>query len=322
MMKVTSYPVSVFGFASQSQIVGLEAGHELQSLVPMVNPDHVFEKEQFMLFNVWSQGSEPLWLSGPTGCGKTTLPNQYAGRLNLPVINVTGHSRLEKADLIGNWVMQADRSMKFADGPVIRAYREGTWLVFNEIDLCDPGTLAGLNDLFERSAIYIEQTGELVHPHDDFRLIVTANTAGLGDSTGMYQGRNRQDLSFLDRFWKMKVNYIGKEAEQNLLKKGFANTPYPPALIDMTVERLRNIAEKIRGAFMGESADDAAIEVTCSTRTLLRVRDLIVMLQNAKQLLGKSAVTLAFEMALTNMCEPETASAIHKYVELEFGDDL
>lgn len=49
---------------------------------------------------------DPLYLYGPTGCGKTTLIKQLAARLNYPTFEVTGHGRLEFADLCGHISLQ------------------------------------------------------------------------------------------------------------------------------------------------------------------------------------------------------------------------
>ena len=60
---------------------------------------------------------EPLYVFGPTGCGKTSCIKQLAARLNYPVFEVTGHGRLEFADLVGHLTVK-DGNMTFEYGPL------------------------------------------------------------------------------------------------------------------------------------------------------------------------------------------------------------
>jgi MoxR-like ATPase len=56
---------------------------------------------------VWSIGaSDPLYVFGPCGCGKTNCIKQLVAKLNYPVFEVTGHSRLEFPELIGHHVVR------------------------------------------------------------------------------------------------------------------------------------------------------------------------------------------------------------------------
>ncbi len=149
---------------------------------------------------------EPLYLYGPTGCGKSSLVRQLAARLNYPVFEITGHERLEIADLIGHLTVQ-DGNMKFEYGPLSMAMKIGGIFQFNELDLCSPATLAGLNTILDGSPLCIpENGGELIYPADTFRFVATANTNGSTDDTGLYQGTLRQNLAFLDRF--MPSNFV------------------------------------------------------------------------------------------------------------------
>ena len=60
--------------------------------------------------------NEPLYVFGPTGCGKTGCIKQLAARLNYPVFEVTGHGLLEFADLVGHLTV-TDGNMAFEYGP-------------------------------------------------------------------------------------------------------------------------------------------------------------------------------------------------------------
>ena len=69
---------------------------------PAIDPHYSFH-ESARDAAVWFMNKlDPLYLYGPTGSGKTSLIKQLAARLNYPVFEVTGHGRLEFADLCGH----------------------------------------------------------------------------------------------------------------------------------------------------------------------------------------------------------------------------
>ncbi|MDV5469036.1 AAA family ATPase [Klebsiella pneumoniae] len=73
--------------------------------------------------------------------------------------------------------------------------REGHLLLINEVDLADPAELAGLNDVLEGRPLVIAQNGgEIIKPHPMFRVVVTGNSTGSGDASGLYQGVMMQNL--------------------------------------------------------------------------------------------------------------------------------
>jgi len=310
------FPLQVFGLEGDAPTPGYQARTEL---VPDVE-DYVFDRKSLQILRAWwvSGTREPLFIYGPQGCGKTTLPEQFAARLNIPVLSIMGRERMEKSDLVGTPWLMADGSMQFRPGPAVRAYREGLWLVVNEFSACDPGFWVANNEILERRPVYVEYTGEVVKPHDRFRLIVTDNTKGLvGDETGMFQRRFRQDASVMDRFWSMRMDYMEAEAEIALLKRGMAGFPEEIAVRFATA--LRRIAEKVRAAYLQVSAEHDAIEATMSTRTLLRIRDLVVMFRDGIKR-GIDPFQMAFAIALTNKCDDTTRTVIEEIVRLEIGD--
>jgi cobaltochelatase CobS len=56
-----------------------------------------------------------LYITGPTGSGKTSLVEQVAARINWPVQTITGHGRLELNDLLGQWLLLKGGGMQWAD---------------------------------------------------------------------------------------------------------------------------------------------------------------------------------------------------------------
>jgi cobaltochelatase CobS len=254
-------------------------------------------------------GGDGLFLTGPTGAGKTSLITQIAARLNWPVQAVTCHGRLELQALIGQFVL-VNGSTQFVHGPLAVAAREGHLLILNETDLMDPAELAGLNDIIEGQPLVIaEHGGEVIRPHPRFRVFATGNSVGAGDPSGLYQGVLRQNLAFMDRFRVLQVEYPEAAIEQTVLQQAV------PSLPSEIVTRMLQVAHEIRHLFLGSDQDAGELTVTMSTRTLVRWGLLAVTFKGAP-----NVFEYALTQALTARAEPEQREAIHRIAADVFGD--
>ncbi len=281
---------------------------------PVVNSKYIFHESSRDLALWFIESADPLYVFGPTGCGKTSCLKQLAARLNYPVFEVTGHGRLEFAELVGHHSINQG-SMHYQYGPLSLAMRYGGLLLLNEIDLLDPGTTAGLNGILDGQALCIpENNGELIEPHPMFRFAATANSNGAADDTGLYQGVLRQNMALMDRFWLCEVSYPLPEAELLLLEKA------APQLPKAVQHKMVEYAGEVRRLFMGDkegSYGAGSIEITCSTRTLLRWADLTVKYQPlARQ--GIQPVVHALDRALGFRASKETRAMLHELAQRIF----
>ncbi len=287
----------------------IQGYHEGSPFVPALDRHYLFRKDILSDILAWHMlgGREGLYLTGPTGSGKSTLVTQVASRLNIPVHRVTAHSRLEAPELIGHYALVSG-SMSFVDGPLTIAMREGHWFLLDEIDLLDPATAAGLNGIVEGAPLVIpEKGGEMVTPAPGFCFIATGNTAGSGDQTGLYQGALRQNLAFLDRFWMIEIGYPEMEQELSILAR------VVPALPEELRKGMIGFADEVRKLFVG-----GQIEVTLSTRTLIRWAKMAEFFKPlAAQ--GKNPLLHALERALSFRAEPESRSALTEIAQRIFG---
>jgi cobaltochelatase CobS len=303
------YPVAAtFNIPAPAHLV-IQGNAGPSPRVPAVDSSYVFRKEILRDVLAWlaEPGGEGLYLFGPTGCGKSSLVCQVAARLNLPVERVNAHSRLELAELIGHFMLTGG-SMHFIHGPLSTALREGHLFLLDELDLLDPATLAGLNTVLDGGPLSIPETGEVVAPHPEFRFVATGNTSGAGDRTGLYQGALRQNLAFMDRFWVVAVSYPDPELENEVLGRA------APLLPEVLRRRMVEVAHEVRRLFLGESEEASAIEITMSTRVLVRWARLAVRFSGAP-------LAYALDRALTFRAEPATREAIRQIVQRHLGDE-
>lgn len=278
------------------------------------SPDDGFVFRGDVLRNILAFLSAPrgdgLFLTGPTGAGKSSAILQVAARLRWPTEEVTLHGRIELADLVGHHAL-VKGEMVFVHGPLARAMREGAILLLNEVDLADPAELAGLNGVLDGNPLVIPQNdGEVIRPHPKFRVVATGNSAGGGDQSGLYQGVMRQNLAFMDRFRLMAVEYPTPDVESSILARKAAGLP------EAIRESMIRVANDIRRVFLGSGDGRGELSVTMSTRTLVRWACLTLDFRGAP-----SPVKYALEQALLRRASPEEAEAIDRIAAAVFGDD-
>ncbi len=285
---------------------------------PRIDVDYLFHDSMrevvVWLLTTPEERSDPLYIFGPTGSGKTSLVRQLAARLNYPVFDVTGHGRLEFPDLAGHLSLH-NGSMAFQYGPLALAMRYGGIFLLNEIDLLDPATATGLNGVLDGGPLCIpENGGEIINPHPMFRFVATANTNGASDDCGLYQGTLRQNIALMDRFWLCEVGYPAPATEELLLERVASSIPQD------TRKGMVSFANEVRRLFVGESDTQKhgeIIEVTFSTRTLIRWATLTIRFQPlARQ--GIQPIRYALDRALGFRASRETRAMLHELSQRMF----
>lgn len=207
-----------------------------------------------------------LYISGNAGCGKTSLILQVASRLGWGVESVTLSNKCESLDLVGHSTLK-NGQLVFEYGALTKAMLYGEILLLNEIDMMSASDLSLLNDVAERKPLtIIQNNGEVIRPHPNFRIVCTANSQGNGDETGFYTGARILNQAFLDRFRYMTMEYPTKGEEKNLITKIFPN------IDDGFATNLVKFASDLR-AVMQTGIETGARQLSApfSTRTVLKI---------------------------------------------------
>ena len=152
-----------------------------------------------------------LFLSGPAGSGKSEMIVNLAKMVEQTCIKISFHSSVSTADLIGKMLVQNGATV-FKYGYIPLAMKRGWWVILDEIDYADPSVLGRMQSILEGNELVVtENEGEIIHPHENFRIFATANTKGRGDESNSYSGTNFLNASFLDRFTILETEYTEKE---------------------------------------------------------------------------------------------------------------
>lgn len=259
--------------------------------VPHVDNGYYFdEKAPYVLRSLLD--NDRILLVGHTGCGKSSLIEQLAARVNHPVRRFNLHGEVAVADFLGQWVINEGK-MTYRYGVLPTAMKEGQILVLEELDAADPSVLFILQGVLEDNGRLIipDNGGEIIEAHKDFRLCATANTLGLGDDSGLYAGTRVLNASHLDRWSAVfEMSYLPPEKETEVLLAKV------DSLTDDKAKRLVNLANAVRKA-----ADEEQICCTFSTRRLLAL---------ANKSITYNSIQNALEVTVLSKLSPTDRSVV------------
>jgi len=197
-----------------------------------------------------------ILLTGPTGCGKTSVVSALAALLKRPLIrfNLDGETRV--THLRGQQVPAAKDgvlTLAFSPGALAVAMEHGYWTVFDEFDMGQPSVLAVLQPVLEedRRTLFVPETGETVTAAPGFQVFTTGNTVGYrAVARSRHAGTNPLNAAVLDRFGMVIACDYPDRSEE--IERVRCNVPdCPPEFIDgvaRVAEELRK-DEKFRSDF-------------------------------------------------------------------------
>lgn len=319
-------PARRFGFATDKTIPGfqpLQQPPAAPALLADVDEDHVFEEsflKDLVLWWTWDDTRTPLYVSGPTGCGKTTSIVQFLARVNAPVISVTCSRRFVKDDLVGRWGARQGGFAWF-DGPATLAWKTGAVLLINEFSLAPPEVWVGANDIFEGQSITLEKTGQAVARHPNARVVITDNCRCAAAPEFRYGSRNLQDASTSDRFWHMTARWPDEAVESRIVL-GKCTRIAAGALDENLLATLSTCAAHFAKVTRRQSArEDLSSSETIapvSTRVLVRLTEILTTLLVHGQAAGP-ALQRAVGLALGSALAPAASLAMIEFAAFEFA---
>ena len=195
----TAQPIEVVETKNPEYVVQAKLQVEVDNLVP--NKD-----ETFVPFGFYKdlkkvlQGNlfYPIFISGLSGNGKTTMVEQVCANLKREALRVNISIETDEDDLIGGNTL-VDGNVVYREGPVLTAMKRGAVLVLDEIDR-GSNKLMCLQAILEGKPYFNKKTGETVTPAPGFNIVATANTKGRGSDDGKFISANILDEAFLERF--------------------------------------------------------------------------------------------------------------------------
>ena len=191
---------------------------EPNEYVPNVDESYKFDKNTTLAILAGFSHNRRVMIQGYHGSGKSTHIEQVAARLNWPCIRVNLDSHISRIDLLGKdaiTLKEGKQITEFKEGILPWALQTPTALVFDEYDAGRPDVMFVIQRVLEvEGKLTLLDQNKVISPHSGFRLFATANTVGLGDTSGLYHGTQQINQGQMDRWHIVSVlNYLDPDLE-------------------------------------------------------------------------------------------------------------
>src|SRR5512135_2371746 len=297
-----------FGIDSDLQVPAFSHSNEY---VPDRDPAYRFDRETTLAILAGFAFNRRVMIQGYHGTGKSTHIEQVASRLNWPCIRINLDSHISRIDLIGK------DAIVLKDGKQVTEFREGLlpWclqhpvaLVFDEYDAGRPDVMFVIQRVLEVSGrLTLLDQNKVIKPHPAFRLFATANTVGLGDTSGLYHGTQQINQGQMDR-WSIvtTLNYLGhdEEVEIVLAKAKHYRTQEGRDIVNKMVR----LADLTRNAFANGDLS-----------TVMSPRTVITWAENA-EIFGD--IGFAFRVTFLNKCDELERPLVAEFYQRCFNAEL
>jgi cobaltochelatase CobS len=298
-----------FGFDTKMMVHGYSEGSEH---VPDLDPDYLFNKETTLAILAGFEHNRRVMVTGYHGTGKSTHIEQVAARLNWPCIRINLDSHISRIDLIGKDAIvlkEGKQVTEFREGILPWAYQHNVALVFDEYDAGRPDVMFVIQRILESSGkLTLLDQSRVIRPHQAFRLFATANTVGLGDTTGLYHGTQQINQAQMDR-WSIitALNYLPHADEVGIVlskNKSYQNDKGKKQIANMV-----RVADLTRNAF-----------IQGDLSTVMSPRTVITWAQNAEIFGGD--IAFAFRCTFVNKCDELERPIVAEFYQRCFGEEL
>ena len=275
--------------------------------VPDLDPDYLFDRDTTLAILAGFAKNRRVMVTGYHGTGKSTHIEQVAARLNWPCIRINLDSHVSRIDLVGKDAIvlkDGKQITEFQDGILPWALQNNVALVFDEYDAGRPDVMFVIQRVLEVAGkLTLLDQKRVIRPHPAFRLFATANTVGLGDTSGLYHGTQQINQGQMDR-WSIvtTLNYLPAETETNIVAAKCEGTDRK------VIANMVKVADMTRQGFI---AGDIS--------TVMSPRTVINWAQNAEIFRN---VGYAFRLSFLNKCDELERQTVAEFYQRCFGEEL
>ena len=279
--------------------------------VPETDKDYLFDRDTTLAILAGFARNRRVIVTGYHGTGKSTHIEQVAARLNWPCVRVNLDSHVSRIDLVGKdaiVVKEGKQVTEFRDGILPWAYQHNVALVFDEYDAGRPDVMFVIQRVLESSGrLTLLDQSRVIRPHGAFRLFATANTVGLGDTSGLYHGTQQINQAQMDRWNIVTVlNYLPHDQEVGIVLAKAKH--YQTKDGKEIVSKMVRVADLTRNAFMNGELS-----------TVMSPRTVITWAENADIF---KDVAFAFRVTFLNKCDELERGIVAEFYQRCFGVEL
>ena len=283
---------------------------EPNEYVPNVDESYKFDKNTTLAILAGFSHNRRVMIQGYHGSGKSTHIEQVAARLNWPCIRVNLYSHISRIDLLGKdaiTLKEGKQITEFKEGILPWALQTPTALVFDEYDAGRPDVMFVIQRVLEvEGKLTLLDQNKVISPHSGFRLFATANTVGLGDTSGLYHGTQQINQGQMDRWHIVSVlNYLDPDLELKVVISKVPNLDNKEGLEIAT--NMISVANLSRQGFA-----NGDISTLMSPRTVISWAENYQIFND----LNKS-----FEITFLNKCDETERVIIAEFFQRCFGSE-
>jgi midasin len=171
----------------------------------------------------------PVLLQGPTSSGKTSLVRYLAAKTGHEFVRINNHEHTDLQEYLGTYVTDSQGKLQFQEGALVKAVREGHWIVLDELNLAPSDVLEALNRLLDDNReLFVPELQETIPAHPNFMLFATQNPPML------YGGRKMLSRAFRNRFIEVHVDEIPEDELVTILEQRCRIAPsYAKKMVDV-----------------------------------------------------------------------------------------
>ena len=279
------------------------------SYVPEIDTNYVFDQQTTIAILLGLKFNKRVFIQGLHGTGKSTHIEQVCSRLNWPCVRINLDSHISRIDLIGKdsiVLKEGKQVTEFQEGILPWAFQNNVALVFDEYDAGRPDVMFVIQRILESEGkLTLLDQNKVLKPHPYFRIFATANTVGLGDTSGIYHGTNQINQGQIDR-WNIvsKLNYLSEDTEIEIVSKKIEAN-------DDDIKHIKSMVKLANLTRKGFELKDVS--------TLMSPRTVIMLAENYKII---KDIKIAYELTFLNKCDETEIEIYKEYFQRSFGFDI